>query len=260
MKKHTIFALLCVLILFWFVPNKAWVFGTKNIFDSVHVYKSTLPTLVVREAWGFQKKIFVDPSALSPRQPCIMYGVGIARDLTFEVAMKDQGCLVYAFDCTSPPYMKERAQDAGIHFYPWCIGKQHAFNPDNGYIKESDSNALTQFKSLVEVMETLQHTYISLLKMDIEGFEWGVFESLLTNDKTVWPQQLAFELHLEGTNPKAVNPDLVQGKDVDAMHNLFFQLENVGYHVLFKQLNPTDSFCCEFTLIFISKNEKKGYF
>lgn len=258
------FALLSASLLIWYIPNKAWVLGTRSIFDSVPVYESELPTLgnffvffllafflkkrlVVREAWGFQKKVFVDPFALS-REPCIMYGLGIARDLTFEVAMKQQGCQVYAFDCTSPPYMIQRAQDAGITLYPWCIGEQHAFTADNGYIKESDAQALTQFKSLPQVMQTLQHSYVSLLKMDIEGFEWGVFESLLANKATIWPQQLAFELHLEGTNPKAVNPDLVRGKNTAAMHDLFRQLRNVGYRVLYKQLNPGDPFCCEFTL------------
>ena len=250
-KTHVLFAFLCAsFLLVWCIPNKAWAFGTRSIFDSVHVYTSTLPTLVVREAWGFQKKIFVEPSALS-KEPCVMYGIGIARDLTFEVTMKNHGCDVYAFDCTSPPYMMDRARDAGITFYPWCIGTQHAFNADNGYIKESDPNALTQFKSLAQVMITLQHSYVSLLKMDIEGFEWGVFESLLVDEKTIWPQQLAFELHLEGTNPKAVNPELVQGKTPDIMHDLFHRLQNVGYKVVYKQLNPTDSFCCEFTLYLV---------
>jgi hypothetical protein len=105
------------------------------------------------------------------------------------------------------------------------------------------------FKPLHEIMQELGHTYISLLKMDIEGFEWGVFKSMLSNDDTIWPEQLAFELHLQGAYEGAVNPDIVRNKGVEQMMELFKDLKRVGYEVLFKQLNPSDEFCCEFTLL-----------
>lgn len=252
MKKKIIFAILCVTFIYWLIPNKAWVFGTHSVFDSVRargdvIVAAARQTIKIRAAWGLQQKIFVRPTQ---EEPCIMYGLGIAEDLTFETVMKNEGCDVYAFDCTSPPYMAQRARDAGIHFYPWCIGKYKAFTGDNGYIQHSDPKQLTVFKPLDNVMKTLKHTYVSLLKMDIEGFEWGVFETLLSHkDTVVWPDQLAFELHLEGTNPKAVNPEVVKGKGEWEMMRLFENLKSVGYTVVFKQLNPGDPYCCEFTLV-----------
>ena len=145
-----------------------------------------------------------------------MYGLGIADDLTFEIAMKEKGCEVHAFDCTSPKYMQDVARKVGIHFHPWCIGKQHAFNTGNGYIKNSDPESLSSFKSLSEIVAELNHEKVTLLKMDIEGFEWGVFADMLSDGK-FWPEQLSFELHLEGSNPKAVNPEIVRGKGRKAM-------------------------------------------
>jgi hypothetical protein len=244
---------LCIITLYivvYYIPNKAWLFNLPSQFSVVPISVPVFlpPTVKIKSTWGFQQKIFIDPHWKTDK-PCIMYGLGIADDLTFERVMKQRkDCTVYAFDCTSPPHIAEYAQTLGIHFYPWCIGEAHAFNRGNVYTRHSNVNNLHVFKPLHQVMQELGHTYISLLKMDIEGFEWSVFSSMLKNNETIWPDQLAFELHLQGAYEGAVNPKVVQNKGIEEMMQLFRDLFHVGYEVLFKELNPSDAYCCEFTL------------
>jgi Methyltransferase FkbM domain len=56
--------------------------------------------------------------------------------------------------------------------------------------------------TLLEIQQKLKHTRIDLLKVDIEGFEWPLFESWpeLTDrgaDKLVLPMQIAVEIHYQ---------------------------------------------------------------
>ena len=42
---------------------------------------------------------------------------------------------------------------------------------------------LVQLHSLETIMEELGHSWVDVLKVDIEGFEWGVLEALVGSDE-----------------------------------------------------------------------------
>merc|ERR1712187_1035342 len=57
------------------------------------------------------------------------------------------------------------------------------------------------FKTLSQTMKELGHSYIDLLKLDIEGFEWFLFETeVFTKKREQLPEQIAFELHTSAAN------------------------------------------------------------
>merc|ERR1712137_647718 len=180
---------------------------------------------------------------------CVVYGMGIAWESTFEQQMAAQGCETHAFDCTVDP-SNDVVANKQFTFHHWCIGTQEDkgfSNTDNIYLR-GKQNQQFQFKTLSETMRVLGHTTIDILKFDIEGFEWTLFEQEIL-PMTNPPKQLAFELHTEGSKPVAVQPRLVEGKGFPAVNQLFLSLFNKGYRVTSKEINQVDEKCAEFVLV-----------
>jgi hypothetical protein len=93
-------------------------------------------------------------------------------EVTFETAMSRRGASVFSFDCTVQDNV---AWKDLFQFYPWCIGKKTSFE-NNIYTANLNESTLI-FKSLGEIKKILGHHRIDIFKFDIEGFEWGLFES-----------------------------------------------------------------------------------
>merc|ERR1719359_701327 len=53
---------------------------------------------------------------------CVVYGIGIADDPSFEEQIAETGCEVHAFDCTVHSSDKE-LKGAKFTFHNWCIGE-----------------------------------------------------------------------------------------------------------------------------------------
>lgn len=180
---------------------------------------------------------------------CIVYGAGIADDSSFEEKMAKMGCEVHAFDCTL------RGNESSVtgkkfQFHNWCLGTPASFE-ENNYAKNQKGWNYAFF-SVSEAMKKLGHQQLDVLKFDIEGFEWNLFENdllkgLLTTKAR--PKQLTFELHTAGANAGAVPHDVVAGKDYKAVDNLFAKLYDLGYRVISKERNPYDPHCAEFVLV-----------
>ena len=77
-------------------------------------------------------------------------------------------------------------------------------------------------------MHELGHADISILKFDIEGYEWKVFEDEILKWTKPYAEQLAFELHTEGANPAYVPRELVKNKGQPEVTHLFSQLSRMG--------------------------------
>lgn len=107
-----------------------------------------------------------------------------------------------------------------------------------------------KFLSLRETMQTLGHTKVDIFKFDIEGFEWKLLESEILNAPSdrYLPNQLLFEVHLEGVTPLAVPPHLVKGKRRHQVNELILKLFNLGYRVVHKECNDP-IVVCELALI-----------
>ena len=108
------------------------------------------------------------------------------------------------------------------------------------------------FKTIDQTMKELKHTKRSVLKFDIEGFEWGLFENNILNMKT-HPVQLTLELHTQGANPRAVPPTVFEGKSFQAVNKLFLTLHDQGYRVISKEVNGGCPCCAEFVLVNLNR-------
>lgn len=214
---------------------------------------------------------------------CVVYGIGIADDPSFEEQIAETGCEVHAFDCTVHSSDKE-LKGAKFTFHNWCIGEPSQQNANrlqgniysNNYAKgnyralsssllgtalmerrdvENDQHPLNktapyQFKKLSQTMQELGHEHVDLLKFDIEGYEWKLFQTeILTMETDRLPEQISFELHTQRANPYYVPHELVKGKGYAEVNSLFLMLHDKGYRIASKELNSGDPACCEFILV-----------
>lgn len=179
---------------------------------------------------------------------CIVYGMGIAHDPSFELQMQRAGCETHAFDCTVDPKDPVVAGKP-FTFHHWCIGQRSNVSfANNIYVHGQEGDKQMQFKSLADTMAQLGHTYVDLLKFDIEGFEWKLFETEILSSKNP-PEQISFELHTQKANPAYVPPSLVSDKGYVQVNRLFRSLHDKGYRVVSKELNSGDPACAEFVVL-----------
>jgi hypothetical protein len=129
-----------------------------------------------------------DDSTNPVSSSCEMISIGSNGEWGFEnnvVASMD--CIVHTFDCTVLNPSKPSTDS--IHFYPYCIAAE--------YNKIGQQEFIT-YSQMVEKASLSRPP--SLLKMDVEGFEFDVFTQMLKdaqekNLKHLLPQQISVELH-----------------------------------------------------------------
>lgn len=117
-------------------------------------------------------------------EECNIISIGSNDQWGFEteILRKLPGCITHTFDCTlkdNTPQNKPKSND--IKFLPYCIGSNDAQPPYLPYEKLWDT--------------TKARTPPKLLKMDIEGFEYDVLDSVLSSDQSIWPEQIMMEVH-----------------------------------------------------------------
>lgn len=180
------------------------------------------------------------------RAPCIIYSLGSSNNFLFEeAALAETPCEIFTFDCTSHPPAKDygpRFQFARI-----CLGDS---------AKHGD-----MYKSLHEIAAERGHSGISFLKMDIEGYEYEVVESMwrgifdnpsgATFALRSLPDQISLEVHfttiMKGIAWSAPK-DAVSLSSGD-MLGLWVQLTDLGYVVVSREDNSQCFSCSEFTLV-----------
>jgi FkbM family methyltransferase len=152
----------------------------------------------------------------------IVYSVGVGEDVSFDLGLIDRyGCLVHAFDPTERSIAWARANVDHLlwKLHPIGIaasdGEAEFTSPANkahvSFFRATEESAGSQdtvrltVRSLPSIMQELSHDRIDLLKMDIEGFEYEVLQSLL--DGPIRPAQIAVEFHhrMYGYAPAATN-------------------------------------------------------
>lgn len=146
-----------------------------------------------------------------PRLLCadsIVYSVGIGSDISFDRAMIERfGCRIDAFDPTPmacdwiarqvlPPQFRFHAigladKDETVGFaLPLQEGWDSFSLPAQGSTEELVQCPVRRLETL---MGDLGHDRIDLLKMDIEGFEYGVIDDILAGP--IRPVQWQIEFH-----------------------------------------------------------------
>jgi hypothetical protein len=226
-----------------------------SVFESVEVSLPLEPPILKHDrasgAGQGDKNIVGLTSLTRGGRKCVVYGMGIATDSSFEQDMQQLGCETHAFDCTIDPNSKAVAGKQ-FKFHHWCIGsKEQVDTPKSNYVKTDKANLV--FKSLAQTMQELGHNNIDLLKFDIEGFEWQLFQNDIIPGKLL-PEQMSFELHTQKANPAYVPHDNVADKDFVKVNQLFKSLHDRGYRVTSKEVNSGDSACAEFVVVNVEKH------
>jgi FkbM family methyltransferase len=141
---------------------------------------------------------WVIPSSL-PKSDWTCYCAGVGEDVSFDLALIERyGCQVFAFDFTprAIAYAEPIAVDnKRFHFFPnglWSSDTELEFwaPADPAHVSYSAMNLqrtsqsiTAPVRSLSSLMGELGHDHIDLLKMDIEGAEFEVIDSLIGNTK-----------------------------------------------------------------------------
>ena len=139
----------------------------------------------------------------------IVYSFGVGQDITFDLAAIERfRCHVYAFDPTprSIRWVRSQITPAELHFCEFGIGAR----PDKllFYPPSSDTNVsytvsprqrsngdavAAEVLDLRSILCRLKHGSVDILKMDIEGAEYVVIETLAQQGSL--PGQLMVEFH-----------------------------------------------------------------
>ena len=142
----------------------------------------------------------------------IIYSFGICDDIGFELDVLKKNVNIFAFDPTpySVDWIKKQKLPANFHFYPWAAsatdgsfylyprlekkGKKstimYTLQKEAG---EVDGGVKIEAFSLQSVADKLNHSEINVLKMDIEGAEYGIIDNLI--ESNFRPRMLLVEFH-----------------------------------------------------------------
>jgi hypothetical protein len=163
------------------------------------------------------------------KAPCVIYSLGSLLMFDFESAMFEHTpCEIHTFDCTVD-VSKLPVLPARVHFHAICLGDDNPADP--------------RFRSLASLAKEYGHDEIALLKMDIEGFEFPVVESMLRGalapgaPARLLPSQISFELHYRTHMAGLKEAWGADGLTAGEVALLWVQLADLGYAVISREDN-----------------------
>jgi FkbM family methyltransferase len=128
------------------------------------------------------------------RSDSVCYSGGIGTDVSFDLELiRRYRCAVHAFDPTpsSVDYVQTAGLPAEFRFFPYALcrldGERtfHFYNARDGSysinLSRTGDSFVAQCRSVRSVMQEFGHARLDLLKLDIEGAEYEVIDSLLTD-------------------------------------------------------------------------------
>merc|ERR1712157_9214 len=173
-----------------------------------------------------------------------------------ESMLKNTPCHVYSFDCTGDISRFEVPKHERLHFYHICLGhedvpKRSDLDPKKKYGRWV---VIGEIMTLFSIQKMLHHRRIDLLKFDIEGFEWPIFESWpeLNNPESleyVLPHQIVTEIHYRTQMHALSVHSSYSFKYETDMIRLAAHLLKLGYATAIRINNPRCKHCTELTLI-----------
>lgn len=140
----------------------------------------------------------------------IVYSFGIGEDISFDKSvLKEFNCSVYGFDPTpkSINWVKNQVLPNRFKFYEYGIDIESRivkfYLPKNtDYVSgsiiahsnlDTDKSINVKMKSFQDIINELGHQKIDILKIDIEGAEFNVLESIL--ETKIQIDQILIEFH-----------------------------------------------------------------
>ena len=177
-------------------------------------------------------------------EACHIFSIGSNDQWGFEeeVVKKMPRCVTHTFDCTLKNNIPRRKPKTDqVRFYPYCIG-----DGISGSVDETK-----KFSPYPELWKQANITHPpKLLKIDVEGFEFGVVPHMLrSSPPEIWPEQIMMEVHW-ATRMVDV-PTMLRTRQASEISMFFGHLFNYGGYVpvLAKYIEPGCSTCLEVLLI-----------
>ncbi|XP_055868241.1 probable methyltransferase-like protein 24 [Biomphalaria glabrata] len=146
-----------------------------------------------------------DDPDVRPREPCIIYSFGINDDFSFDDdSARLYGCHIYSFDPSMVQSAIEYNRSSKVHFYRIGLGGTTLIN-----------NKQWPLFTLTDIRRKLGHqnATIDIIKMDIEGSEWGALPQMLRHGELEGVRQFYIEYHLTRDDRRYILPRLkaIQG-------------------------------------------------
>ena len=186
-------------------------------------------------------KFYCDTGFLQ-EEDCTIFSIGSNGDYSFEgdVIRKSQFCKIHTFDCTGKYYPPSKLRSR-VKFHRTCLG---------GEEEKNKPRFQTYAEMLTSTTSTGEHYAPKYFKMDIEGFEFNVFRSMLSDDniRPFLPEQIAFELHGESLM-KGITWRGRYKTTEEIDHFLFMIKELGGYEVVNIDHNPFCPHCTELVVM-----------
>lgn len=148
--------------------------------------------------------------AICPRNissSSIVYSFGIGEDVSFDISLINKyGLKVYAFDPTpkSKKWISKQSLPDRFYFYDLGIsdvdGVEKFYLPEkkecvscSSIIKFNNRTVNVKVNKIDTIAAKLKHSYIDIIKMDIEGSEYKVIKDILKSNIIV--KQIVVEFH-----------------------------------------------------------------
>lgn len=165
----------------------------KKLFQSVpkNSYQSSIKSKWFGSDYG---GFFVCPEILNNNKKMIVYSCGVGTDISFDrkILKNYKQSKIFAFDPTpiSLEWIKKQKGLNNFHFFPVGIsnfnGKEKMYFPKYHGVSYGIYNWSEENKDEIDVdMRTINdlaiennHQFIDILKMDIEGSEFSVIDSI----------------------------------------------------------------------------------
>jgi hypothetical protein len=232
-------------------------------FDAFEVMGSCDSTCLGGECLEDQSKITCGVKEGEMEAPCVVYSIGGNNEWAFELdVLKKTPCEVHTFDCTGPITRFSKPENDRLHFHHVCLGRKNLPAPKDPI--GSGRNAVHgEFWTLEKMQKTLKHSQIDLFKVDIEGFEWPMFNlwpdlTDMSAPTSVLPMQILVEVHYQTQMTDLARSSRYDFKYTNDMINLQSHFLKMGYAVVKRDDNKACKHCTELTLVRIRCPETLG--
>lgn len=166
-----------------------------------------------------QKAVCIDRQIVPNHNNCLVYSFGIDEDWSFDEAMEQYGCEVFAFDPTMG--IDHHDHSPRIHFYRWGLSTVE---------DESTKWVMHTFSYIYNNLTSRHgHRIIDYLKVDIEQDEWQVVPNLIEHGILSNVRQLGLEIHLPASD---------QIEEYREKAKVLRSLENMGMVRFDSKFNP----------------------
>jgi FkbM family methyltransferase len=128
---------------------------------------------------------YINPGLLNNKS--IVYSFGIGENISFDTdIINKHNCTIYAFDSTpkSIIWIEQQMLPATFNFHPYGLNKRNGIL--NFYLRgnkhntsEKNLTVAVSVRSFTDITRQLEHKHIDVLKLDIEGSEYEVLDSIL---------------------------------------------------------------------------------